>query len=52
MFMEKEPSYVIAAIQGFGLLALGTIGVLVLCGLVGALLDMVLHLVKSNLLRI
>jgi len=47
MFAEKEPSYVIAAIQGFGLLAFGFIAVLVLCGLVGALLNMVLHLVKS-----
>ena len=47
MFAEKEPSYVIAAIQGFGLLVLGTIGVLGLSALVCALLDMVLHLVKS-----
>ena len=47
MFAEKEPSYVMAAIQGYGLLAFGAVAVLVLCGLVGALLDIVLHLVKS-----
>jgi hypothetical protein len=41
MFMDKEPTYVIAAVQGYGLLAFGAIGVLVLCGLVCALLDMV-----------
>jgi hypothetical protein len=47
--MEKEPSYVMAAIEGFGLLALGTTGVLALSGLVCALLDMVVHLVKLGI---
>ena len=36
-------SHLIAAVQGFGLLILGTAGVLVLSGLVCALLDMLLR---------
>jgi hypothetical protein len=37
---EGTQSNLLAAIQGFGLLGLGTIGMVVLCGLVCALLDM------------
>jgi len=47
MFMEKEPSWWLAAIQGYGLLGFGAIAVLVVSGLVCALLDMVLRLVRS-----
>ena len=43
MFMEKEPPMWLAAIQGFSLLILGTVGVLVVSGLVCALFDLVLR---------
>jgi hypothetical protein len=42
---EGSQSHLIAAIQGFALLGLGTIGVLVVSALVCALLDMVARVI-------